>query len=284
MKKNESMAKARYDAFGVNCLTITFKCKKCGEKNVIRGIEAPDMEEKCHLTHHCQQKGCDEAYSINIVDKLDYGEVDIVALPDENDLEIDNVPFEYKCADLSLLHYIDNLVEWEDVLEAIKILEEKPQQVIHRLLYVKLFSTLDYYIFSMIKQEMKDSDAYKQRYAAYKCPKKKQSLNCFYRDNIKRESFQNINKVTELLSHVFGIHIDADQYSLLQNAVQKRNAIVHKNSFENEEDSKFYHITEEDLLVLKDEIKRFTKDVRERLGKQISIDTIINNNIKNKES
>lgn len=278
------MAKARYDVFGVNCLTITFKCKKCGEKNVIRGIEAPNTEEESHLTHHCQQKRCDEVYFINIVDKLDYGEVNIVALPDENDLEIISVPFEYRCVGLNLLHYIDNFAEFQNVLEAIKTLEEKPQQVIYRLLYVKLISTLEYYISSMIKQEMKDSDAYKQKYAAYKPPKEKQSLNHFYRNNIKRERFQNIKNVTELLSNVFGVNIDADQYSLLQNAVHKRNAIVHKNSFENKEDCNFYYITEEELLVLKEEIKRFTREVRERLEKQIAMDIIINNNTKNKES
>ena len=193
--------------------------------------------------------------------------MDIPKLSNDNCLKVEGILYEYyNNIDLGLLHYIDNVVEIKDILEIVNGLDEKYRKAIYKLLYVKLISMLDYFLSYMVKRKMEKSDDYKLKYAKYKLSSNRHDLNEFYRVHIKRECFQNINKVVKFLSCVFNINIDADNYPLLRDAVHKRNAIIHKNSFEDQNKGKFYDISEDDILTLKSEIDRFTQEVRDCLG------------------
>ena len=276
------MAKARYDVFETDYLAIRFECPKCGNENDIYGVEIPIVEEKLHLSHHCQQKKCAAKYSIDIIDHIDYGEVYIPELSNDDLLKVESIMYEYYSGmDLSLLHYIDNAVEIKEILGAVKNLEVKIRKAIYKLLYVKLISMMDYFLSSMVRKEMAHSDEYKQKYATYKLSSNEVNFNKFYREHIAKEHFQNIENVAKLLSNVFDIKIDIDQYSLLQDAVHKRNAIVHKNSFEDKNKGKFYDISEDDIFTLKSEIDRLTQEVRENFDEQWAEKMVFNNNKNN---
>lgn len=274
-----SMATVKYDVSDADYLAISFECPKCGKKNVIEGIEIPNVEENMHFTHHCQNKGCNAKYLIEMRDKLEYGEVEVPNLPNDGCLKVEGILYEfYHNIDLDLIRYIDNRLEIKDLLEAVSGMEEKYRNTIYKSLYVKLISTMDFFLSSMVKREMNNSDDYKIKYAIYKYSSNAHNLNRFYRNHIKRESFQNIDNVVKFLSAVFNIHINADEYSSLREAVRKRNAIIHKNSFEDRKKGKTYDISEEDILTLKSEIDRFTQEVRECFDGQLDEKMVANNN------
>lgn len=260
------MNEAEYDVIEADYLTIEFTCPKCQKANIIKEIETPCFGEVSSLEHSCDRKKCNEVFLISIMDGDEMGEVCIQNRTDDCNLKVKSLTYECLHKDsLYLLHYIKNAVGVTTALEEIKSLSDQTRQMLYRLLYVSLISMMDYYLSCLIRDKMKTNENYQRRYFAYKTKTKQLFSKTKFKEIMRLEHFQNIENVVNILENVFDVNMSTCDYSNLVNAVHKRNDIIHKNSFDANNNGTPHIITENEIRELKSEIDKFTICVRDKL-------------------
>ncbi|MBR5060651.1 MAG: hypothetical protein IKX24_00740 [Prevotella sp.] len=261
------MAIFDYDNYVGNRLKIRFRCRRCGEINETENYEIPFMDEKASYEHTCGR--CDMIHEIHLIDDGVNGHGEIIDLPNSKILNVITIPYEYYSnMDLSLIHRIIGTCKIETCLEEIEILSENTRSFIYQMLMVNVISLLETYLKESITRKIMECDEYKknliENHTSTNVDKKTMNKvnDLDVQDVLRSISFQNMDNVKKILKKVFRIYINKCEF--IQNAINKRNIIVHRNGID--ETGNDCLVEKSELLNLLGEIRCFTNDLNEKFN------------------
>lgn len=229
------MAKVSYKESNADYVIIKFRCK-CGEEITTELIPVKvhyDLDKDVNSFIHdkpivCPK--CNKKHVIHFYDNMYDAYCEIPSLPDNEDIiYLHEIPYEYaKEYDNALIDYIQEIVIIREILENINKIEIIEKDLFVRMIFSYTISLMDAFLYNTFAYNIRTYDLFKRDFIR-NYNERNEGNNAEERlKRIEHQSFQNLEKISiPYYKDAFGIDIKEDE--IIQNAIQKRNAIIHNN-------------------------------------------------------
>ncbi len=287
------MVKVSYKECNADYIRVKFKCK-CGEEittDMIPVKERYDLGKDVNIFTHDKNiicPMCKEEYIFNFYDDMYHSYCEIPSLADDNDIiYLHEIPYEYAQGyDNAFIDYIEEIVKLKELVAELSKQNTIGGELFLRMTFSYALSIMDAFLHNTFINNVERYDLFKREFLA-NSNRKNKKINAKEQIKVlKGRSFQNLEMICiPYYKDAFGIEINKDD--VIQNAVQKRNAIIHNNS--RERDGYLYEVSESDIIELITHIESLVKDVYFKIQECVFDKIILPNiescvkNIANKE-
>lgn len=249
------MAIFKYDNLK-DYLRIRFSCAECGHKNKIGPIEVPAVDQLNTLSCLCANENCQREYTILLKDGLEMGTGEILELPQENFIRIDEAYLEEVNSthyDISHLKFTSQLGKIESRLKKLfEKTDDELRESIYKDLFIDILAALDDGIFE------------KYTYVA---------THYYGEDYRRQKELLNPEKLSQAFKSTFGKEFTPSTDIL--DLVYTRNDIMHHHGLDKEG---FPHtLSEEDIINAINTCQKYYDEVCNELNtlQDIKMDELI---------
>lgn len=241
------MAKISYNGSDADYAIIKFRCK-CGDiitTGLIPVKEHYDLDKYENSFIHgkpfvCPK--CNKKHVIRFYDNMYDAYCEIPSLPNNKDvIYLHEIPYEYaKGYDNALIDFIQEIVIIRDIVEKINKIETIEKNLFVKMTFSYVISLMDAFLYNTFAYNIRTYDLFKREFVRNYNERNKGNNAEERLKRIEHQSFQNLEKISiPYYKDAFGIDIKEDK--IIQNAIHKRNAIIHNNG--RDTDNYSYKIT-----------------------------------------
>ena len=273
---HNDMAKKSYNSSKADYIKISFKCD-CGK------VLDTGLIPVCNLRSYNKDEypfsydlpiECSRCHKKHLVHFYDDNNISCCEIPslvnDDSIIYLREIPYEYAYHNNTMyIDFIQELSKAQQFLDAIDSLDTVNKQVLYRMALTYLISIMDVYLGNTFRYWVKEYEKFKQQ---YENPSDKHCTS------IERKSFQDLNMVViPYYKRAFHIELSANQ--LIQDAVHKRNRIIHHGS--REKDGYEILITASEMNKLIAEIESFASNIENKVYDVVFEEIIMGNSLHN---
>ena len=260
------MAKKSYNSSKADYIKISFKCD-CGKVldtglipvYNLRSNNKDEYPFSYELPIECSK--CHKKHEIHFYDDYNISYCEIPSLTnDDSIITVHEILYEYAYHNNTMyVDFIQELSKAQHFLDDIENQNSLDKQILYRMALSYIISNMDAYLGDTFRYYVNKYDKFKERYES---GRKKTNKPFRSLEKIEDQSFQNIDEIViRYYQLAFNIELSGNQ--LIQNAVMKRNRIIHHNG--REEDGYEIMITSSELKDILAEIESYVKVVEEKI-------------------